>query len=137
MTKEIMGILVLVFMIIILLCAVFVMTFVGLMHLPIFREKINHKILEKARKKKREKAIILKDFLNKQNPSRRYSDIINCEEKTSLKYLLEEYKENYLNDELEELKKESAILMKTVSVDDPYIGDMKIALSRLIMHMEK
>ena len=92
-----------------------------------------------ARFKYEQKEMIeLRDFLNKYNKNERYSNIMNRKSGFPLRPLLKMCKETYLENELEILKKEyPEHLRSTISIDDPHVGDMLIALNRLIVRLER
>lgn len=77
---------------------------------------------------------ILINFLNKYSKSERYSNVMKLEKDTSLKSLLSIYKKTFFEDilrtEISEYKEMS--LEKDISVEDPMVGDLLVAIGHLL-----
>ena len=81
--------------------------------------------------KNREDFIKLHKLLCRYNQSEKYADVMKREKDTSSKRLLVLYKENFLEDILRTLQEENRMFGKSMSVENPYVGDLCVALARL------
>lgn len=89
---------------------------------------------------KNEEIITLIKFLNKYSLSEKYSSVIKNEKDASLKSLLIIYKESFLEDILrtEVLTYKEMSLEKDISIENPEVGDLLVAIGRLNSdHVEK
>ena len=101
----------------------------------LFNTKKQSKLFLKETKvvPKQDEIITLIDFLNRYRQSARYNEIMEVEKDTLLKCLLQVYKESFL----EEILKEEVLVYKDmgktidISIENPYVGDLHIALGRL------
>jgi len=81
--------------------------------------------------KNRDDIIKLQKLLSRYNQSQKYADVMKHEKDASLKHLLTLYKENFLGDILRTLQEENRMFGKSMSVENPYVGDLCVALARL------